>query len=116
MEDDPKVRKAFGYALYSGVAYQDGDGTNAPTLIYADADYAAGDGKCGLHESGKAANEPTIVYVRADAYVRALDEIERLRSENFVLREMQRQSDIARADIFRATFPGMAPAKLHNKS
>jgi len=43
MDDDPKVRKAFGYTLYSGVAYQDGDNTNAPALIYADADYTVGD-------------------------------------------------------------------------
>jgi hypothetical protein len=78
IDDNPKVRKAFGYQLYSHVAYQDGDGTNAPALIYADADYECGDGKCGLHSSGKSANEPAIVYVRADGYIRALDEIERL--------------------------------------
>lgn len=87
MQDDPKVRKAFGYALYSGVAYQDGDGTNAPALVYADADYEIGDGKTGLHESGKAANEPTIVYVRADGYIRALEEAEKLQAEVDAWRE-----------------------------
>lgn len=77
--EDPRLRAAFGYSLYAGVEYQTGDGTDAPTLVYADADYEVGDGKCGLHESGKQANEPTIVYVRADNYLRALDEIETLR-------------------------------------
>jgi len=65
--DDPALRKMFGHMLRDHVAYQDGRHSEAPTLVFADADYEVGDGSCALHEDGKRANEPAIVYARADA-------------------------------------------------
>jgi hypothetical protein len=78
MDDDVKLRALCGYALRDHVAYQDGSNSGAPSMVFADADYEIGDGKCGLHEDGKQANEPCIVYVRADALLHAQGEIERL--------------------------------------
>lgn len=77
--DDPAIRKKFGYMLRSHVAYQDGRYSEAPTLVFSDADYEVGDGTCGLHADGKSANEPVIVYVRADALMH-------LEAENRALR------------------------------
>ena len=74
-----EARKAladiYGYMLRPGVDYQSGDGTNAPAIIFADADYEVGDGKCGLHEDSKSANEPAIIYVRSDAIESAYAQI-----------------------------------------
>ena len=61
------LKKFATYALRIGYEIQSGRGTNAPTLIWADADYEVGDGKCGLHEGQKGANEPAIPYVRLDS-------------------------------------------------
>lgn len=78
METDPKLRKAFTFRLRKHVAHQDGSETAAPSVIFADADYEIGDGRCGLHEDDKCANEPAIIYVRADAYMAAVAQIEAL--------------------------------------
>lgn len=78
-----EARKAladiYGYALRPSVDYQSGDGTNAPAIIFADADYEVGDGKCGLHEDSKSANEPAIIYVRSDALEAAHAQIKVMR-------------------------------------
>jgi len=76
--DDPRIRKAFSYRLRANVTHQDGSGSAAPSLIFADADYEVDDGAAGLHEDDKSANEPAIIYVRADAYLRACDQVEAL--------------------------------------
>lgn len=72
-DDCPEVRAAFGHALRAGYTYQSGSDSEAPALIFADADYEVGDGKHGLWEDGKYANEPAITYVRADAYLSLLN-------------------------------------------
>ena len=61
-----RLLNLLGYIAREGYTYQDGSDSGAPAVIYADADYEIGDGKCGLHETVKSANEPAIVYVRAD--------------------------------------------------
>ena len=81
MQTDPALRKAFSCRLRSSVVHQDGSETGAPALIFADADYEIGDGKCCLHEDDKQANEPAIIYVRADVYMAALAQIEALTKE-----------------------------------
>ena len=86
-KDDPKLREVLGYALRSHVAYQDGRGREAPSLVFADADYERDDGTCGLHVDGKQANEPAIVYVRADALMDALDRAEAAEAERDEARE-----------------------------
>ena len=80
-EDDPRLRKAFTYALRAHVRHQDGSDSGAPVIIFADADYEVGDGKVGLHEDDKCANEPAIVYVRADAYLALVEQINALIEE-----------------------------------
>lgn len=77
---DAECRKMFGDELRDHVQYQDGRDSQGPTLLFADADYEIGDGKCGLHTDGKYASEPAIVYVRADA-------LSALRAENEGLRK-----------------------------
>lgn len=79
-EDDPRLRKALTYSLRKHVRHQDGANSEAPSVIFADADYEVGDGKCGLHEDAKSANEPAIVYVRADAYLAVISERDALRA------------------------------------
>lgn len=81
MQTDLALRKAFTFQLRSSVSHQDGSETAAPSVIFADADYEIGDGKCGLHEDDKQANEPAIIYVRADVYMAALAQIEALIKE-----------------------------------
>lgn len=73
------VERLLGYQLRTGYDVQTGVDTNAPSVVWADADYEVGDGTCGLHETQKPANEPAIPYVRFDALTAALDENERLR-------------------------------------
>lgn len=81
METDHKLRKAFTFRLRKHVSHQDGSGTAAPSLVFADADFEAGDGRMCLHEDDKQANEPAIIYVRADAYMAALAQIDSLTKE-----------------------------------
>lgn len=79
LEAQALVERLLGYQLRTGYDVQTGVNTNAPSVVWADADYEVGDGTCGLHETQKPANEPAIPYVRFDALTAALDEIERLR-------------------------------------
>lgn len=71
------TRNAFGYELRPSVAYQSGHGTQAPALMFADADTQLGEGG-KYHEDGKYVNEPAIVYVRADGYLRQAARIAQL--------------------------------------
>lgn len=91
MNNHDKARKAiediYKYASRTSVAYQSGDGTNAPAMIFADADYEAGDGNLGLHENSKSANGPTIIYVRADALELAYAQIAALHKNASALLE-----------------------------
>lgn len=103
ISDCASVRAAFGYRLRKHVLYQSGADTEAPSLIFADADYEVGDGKCGLHEDGKSANEPAIVFVRADSYLSAIARIEAL--EAGIIAAL-RAPDEDRSDILRKALHG----------
>ena len=63
------VRQILSYALRTGYSVQSGEGTSAPSVVWADADFEVGDGTCGLHADQKPANEPAIPYVRIDALI-----------------------------------------------
>ena len=75
------VERLLGYALHTGYEVQSGEGTKAPAVVFADADYEVGDGKIGLHENQKPANEPAIPYVRIDALVALAAENAKLREQ-----------------------------------
>lgn len=118
MSDDPKVRAAFGHRLRAHVNYQDGRGSEAPSIVFADCDYEVGDGKCGLHEDGKSANEPAIVYARADALMDALASIEqqaaeiaRLKAPFDAARAWKTARESAISDVAPGTFADLSRAE-----
>lgn len=79
-DDCPRCRAAFTYLLRAHVRHQDGRDSQAPMLVFSDADYEDGDGSTGLHGDAKRANEPAIVYVRADQFLDAAAERDALRA------------------------------------
>ena len=79
-DDCPRCRAAFTYLLRAHVRHQDGRDSQAPMLVFADADYEDGDGSMGLHGDAKRANEPAIVFVRADQFLDAAAERDALRA------------------------------------
>jgi len=85
--EGPHLRKIFGDLLREHVAYQDGRQSDAPSVLFADYDYEAGDGVCGIHPDGKQCGEPAIIYARADALVDALERAEKAAAERDALRE-----------------------------
>lgn len=89
--DEAKLRKMYAYSLRAHVRYQDGRHSEAPALIFADADFEVGDGNMCLHEDGKRCNEPAIVYVRADALLDCKDALASLEAERDRLREALEQ-------------------------
>lgn len=95
---DERLTKLIGRDLPAGVAIQDGSLSDAPAVIFADADYEVGDGACGIHERAKYASEPCIPYLRADAILDALSELGRLRQQ---LAEAEHQRDRASEDYER---------------
>ena len=85
---EKRFREVFTYQLRPYLAHQDGRNTNAPALLFADADFAIGDGNTFIHEDDKQASEPAIIYVRADALLNALARAEKA---EVALREIARQ-------------------------
>ena len=83
-----RLLNLLGYIAREGYTYQDGSDSGAPAVIYADADYEIGDGKCGLHETVKSANEPAIVYVRADTVLAQQSAIDTLTARVAELEEV----------------------------
>lgn len=81
------IKTVLGYQLRTGYDVQTGAETNAPSVIWADADYEVGDGACGLHETQKPANEPAIPYVRFDTLRALLAERDEARAETAAMLE-----------------------------
>lgn len=112
---DKILRRLFGYALRSGVEYQDGRASKAPSLVFADADYEVGDGSCGLKEDGKQCNEPVIAYARTDALIDAHTRIRELEAELAALREVRALTNELLTLLSRLGPIGPSHCRYHNK-